>query len=55
MKWISAFVAVSAAVAASAATVEVEILEGESWWGGAVIMGNDMPYTAKSNVEGDML
>jgi hypothetical protein len=35
MKKMSALMAAFAAVAASAATVEVKMLEGESWWGGA--------------------
>ena len=37
------------------ATFELKMLPGESWWGGAVILGEKMPYTESSDVSGDML
>ena len=55
MKKVLFFWLLSAATAALAATCELKMLPGEAWWGGAVILGEKMPYTDKSAVSFDML
>ena len=50
-----AMLAMAALLGADAATCEVRMLPDECWWGGAVILGERMPYDAESVVEGDML
>ena len=48
-------VAVLLASVAAADVCTVKIEPGEKWWGGAVILGEKMPYDATSTVSCDML
>ena len=47
--------AAAAVLVARADSIDVDMLAGEKWWGGAVILGEKMPFGENSVVECDML
>ena len=50
-----AMLAAAAVLVARADSIDVDMLAGEKWWGGAVILGEKMPFGEDSVVECDML
>ena len=50
-----AAVAAAAIFAAQADSIAVNMLAGEKWWGGAVVLGEKMPFGEDSVVKCDML